>query len=827
MGYKAYLQCGANKLHLDANPYELAFGFVPPAVTETPNIGIGTSANQYGGGKLISKRTESGAYSFSVRVMGSSNAHNEALIDRLDRFIRSGTDAEPVYFCWRPADNVDAEPLYGQFNATRRAKVITGSVYKSAEYYSRGTIRDSVIFADVNMVINPPEGKRQRVATATGGIIEDTIGTTDGTSRGVIVAEATTNVITNPIFGHSTPLNDWTVGADTIGEVVTDDDFVLFGDNALRVTRKTSGSTFSVYQSINVGGTATWCLSFYAKKPDSSAVTAADIRPRYGATTPSDSTYTPVGNGWYRVYDTFTGIASAQVTGFTSIVAGVSIYVDGFQFEEKAYPTPLAYGDQLGCSWAGTAHDSTTTRVVSSLRIPAAECIQPSNFTWWLAFRANCAFSEFASARVLLREDATNAYINAETTGQLSFSYDGSNGCAGAATAIAAGDIVVVHATMDSAGLKLYRNGAADGAGTATFAPLASSTYLYVGSNETPGGHSNATILGAGTYNKALTAAEIALDYANLYQAARGMDGYGGRVDWIPYLWTQAGDNVVENCDGATYDNWCVIASIPGSIPAATRIDATVSTGFDDNYQVNLSCPTLPYRNFVSPSLWLNCDASGTAAVGTTQGDAYEATSVTTSTVNLLTFTPVIDYDALKNIEYYLFARIWDAGSGLSLRSDLAVGNTIATTGLTAVSSAAEWRMTQLPKLASWRNAQLFDDVTEWYPGVSLLAQRASGTADVRVDFVQIMPRPFVTIFDNVTSMGRFIYEKNKALIVEVSGSILFPNTIAKVTGDVIEFAPGVYNELVSLMGNDDLDTTIDVTLTYNNIYITPRWALA
>lgn len=826
MGYKAYLQCGANKLHLDANPYELAFGFVPPAVTETPNIGIGTSANQYGGGKLISKRTESGAYSFSVRVMGSSNAHNEALIDRLDRFIRSGTEAEPVYFCWRPADNVDFEPLYGQWNATRRAKVITGSVYKSGEYYSRGTIRESAIFADVNMVINPPEGKRQRVATATGGIIENTIGTTDGVSRGVIVAEATTNVITNPIFGNATPLTNWTVGADLIGEVVTDTDFVLFGSNAVRLTKKTSGSAFSFYESINVGGTATWCMSCYAKKPDSSAVTASDLRLTYGATTPSDSTYVAMGDGWYRIFDNFTGIASAQNCGCTVQTSGGVVYVTGFQLEQKAYPTPLAYGDLLGCAWSGTAHASSTARTAASLKIPAADCVKSNEFTWWIAFRANTNFSDHAGSVYVLQETATNANLRIGTTGQTVFS-DGTNSTTGAATAITAGTILIYHATMSTAGLKLYRNGAQDGSTQATFAPLASPTYLFVGSDEGSANHPNVTILGAGTYARAMTAAEVAADYANMYQAAIGLDTYGARVDWIPYLWTKDGDDVFDQYTlSTTHADWGIVSSVPGSMPS--DVEGVFTQANDTG---TLWIGVNDYPTFASPALGAS-DWNGTVLAGAVSGEVKQATADTTedwllgTSLDYLAIADETYKRAMENKPCYAFLSLKDLGStdlSVKLRHTVYGGGGLVDTDF--ISLAATAGLTQY----------MFGPISiPQYPRTSLVAMddralfrwrfvRTTGSATVQTDYFRLFHGNLTALIPQGAT-EKYYYQRGKVYGIDLSDNyaeIIYP------TINPLVFYPSTLNHVIIVTGNSGANTLITATVTVEYLYVIPRWALS
>lgn len=841
MAYTAYLERGGRKLSLDALPYALAQGFVPPAVTEAANIATGTSANVSGNGRLVDKRAVPSAYGFSVRVKGSSNAQIEAAIDRLDQFVRSGTEAEPVYFCWRATANIAYEPLYGQWNATRRAKVINGNVYKSANLYSLADVRSSVIFADVSLTITTPEGRRQRVATATGGIYEDTIGTPDGISRGVIIPEATTNVITNPIFGNATALTNWTTGGDTLSEVVTDTDFVLFGTNAVKLIRKTSGSTFSFYQSLNVGNTNTWCLSCYVKKPDSSAVTSSDIQLRYGGTTSAPS-FMAVGNGWYRAWKTFTGIASSQVTGCTPILAGATIYVDGWQLEEKAYPTPLAYGDLLGCAWSSTVHASSTTRTAASLKIPASECVPAADFTWWIAFRANNTFSELSGNTYLLYEQATNANINIATTGQISFS-DGTNGANGAATAITAGTIVIVHATMTSAGLKLYRNGAQDGSTQATFAPLASPSYLWVGTSDTTTAHSNVTILGAGTYKRGMTAAEIALDYANLYRQATGGDGYGQRCDWLPWLWTKDGDDVVDNYTlSTTHQCYAAIGDIPGNLDAVTEFDFKLSTYLDSNSQgaALFSLLDVP-QNFSHAAIQtMFYDLSGTAVASTVGGSVETVTlaAVPNSTGGVVT---ILDYTLYRQLKrgFYLIGMANDNASD-TISFAVAVGTNLSADEVISEYATSYSFSNYRNVLFGYSQAEEISDVSRYIGGsVSFVRviypfmKHASGTTSVYIDYMQLMPRPFMRIFSTNVSAGteKGVYHSVRGVHGIIFGAAPAGETKSVfMSGDKIEFMPEKQNYLISSIG--DIYRTpaamdITNTLTYVRTYVTPRWSLA
>src|SRR5512138_3195491 len=115
MGYVCKLVRGSLTLDIGSAPYALAEGFSPPSIVEASSIAYGTSANRYAGGKRIDSRLMPREYGFTLIISGTSNAQCERAVDRLDTFLRGGTDANPVYFTWKADSNVSKDPLWGQF----------------------------------------------------------------------------------------------------------------------------------------------------------------------------------------------------------------------------------------------------------------------------------------------------------------------------------------------------------------------------------------------------------------------------------------------------------------------------------------------------------------------------------------------------------------------------------------------------------------------------------------------------------------------------------------------------------------------------------------
>jgi hypothetical protein len=259
----------------------------------------------------------------------------------------AGDQSTPLYFEFNPNDDVGFEPLWGQYGANYKYEVVFA---KSPQLpgYPFESIRSGLLpRINLSLEIKPYAlGLQQRVGSAIGGILEDTIGTTDGISRGVIIPEATTNKMTNPIFGHGTWNNTWTNGANLTDTENTDPKFITHGKSSAKLVCTGAGNTFT--QSINVGNTNTHELSCYAKLPDGGVVSSTQVVLSYGGS--QTTTYTLIGDGWYRLTVSVTGVAAGTVTGVI-VASGYTVYVDGFQIEEKAYATPMAHGDLLGCGF--------------------------------------------------------------------------------------------------------------------------------------------------------------------------------------------------------------------------------------------------------------------------------------------------------------------------------------------------------------------------------------------------------------------------------------------------------------------------------------------
>ncbi|MCH8998526.1 MAG: hypothetical protein IID48_09745, partial [Proteobacteria bacterium] len=217
MGFIAKLKRAGNELNLnDGSPFHLREGWIPPTVQLSANLAGGSSANRRQGASLVSSKAKNRNLTVPLAIEAASEAETRlALQGLISMLSHAGDEDSPLYFHFRPNDDVSFEPRWGQYGADYRYEV-TFANRPALEDYPFESLQDGLL-PSVNLVLNVKPyalGQRQRMAFAQGGILEDVIGAVDGVSRGTFLPEATINKMTNPIFGHSTFDNDWTAGAN-------------------------------------------------------------------------------------------------------------------------------------------------------------------------------------------------------------------------------------------------------------------------------------------------------------------------------------------------------------------------------------------------------------------------------------------------------------------------------------------------------------------------------------------------------------------------------------------------------------------------------------
>ena len=138
--------------------------------------------------------------------------------------------------------------------APLRYEIVTGYASAPDEKYTATTGRGW--FTTVTLEVKPLAlGNRQKLANASGGVFEDNFGMTDGTPRGLAMFRATTNKMTNPVFGASTYSTGWTAGANLIASKNTDPRSCLPGVSQSVILTARAATNHTYTQSINAGNT--------------------------------------------------------------------------------------------------------------------------------------------------------------------------------------------------------------------------------------------------------------------------------------------------------------------------------------------------------------------------------------------------------------------------------------------------------------------------------------------------------------------------------------------------------------------------------------------
>ena len=806
MGYIAKLTKGTTYIDLNAGRYKLAEDFVPPTTVVAPYISTGGIKT----GDTALPRD----WGFGVRVWGASSAEVKRGVDDLANFLRgAGDEASPLYFEWKEDNNVSAEPVWGQFGATRRMEVVSGSL-GYWESYATGTVMTRAVFVPVALTIKPwAQGVRQLLATATGGICEDWIGTTDGRSRGLMIPEGDAtngNKMKNPIFGHPTAWNtDWTAGADVTVARNTDPEYLLFGGSSAKITGD-GGAADYYTQSIAAGGGAgdNHVLSCYAKLPDGGVISATQCALYYGAN--AATTYTSVGNGWYRLTAPVEGIVAATITGIT-VEEKYTVYVDAFQLEQRDYATSFFYGDMLGCHWAGTAHASASHRVASFVRLPVASIPSLASGTIRLVWRADRANTEYAADTYLLYSSADFCLYFDESDNEWECVSMGVTRII--ADTFLVGDIIVFYITWAPGSASFYVNTTTTGEGGVN-APISLGTYIYVGSQDTPASHMGGSVMGFDIYQQKMTAAEVLADYNNIAPLVAD----GQCVDPIPYLWTKDGDNIVDYEDSGAYRNIATVGGVAGDAPAKTEFKIT-TTGLNDA-DVYMGTLDLEYRKHLDPEFLSYIPAAPPDVIDMTNVDIAIATI------------------AVEDDEFEILSgrRI-----GVMLRADDTINNVIIRTGVNPGGAyyytdrlATTWLVgsesnDMSPEIFIPPNEQLYRElgITRAMSVITVGQRLAAGATHYHLHSAQIFPFPMLRFVNTAGAAHAvsILYADGKAY--ELAALVM--NYTYKVRGDIDEFGivPGRYNWLITYLGKEGVATDTADTITYDAVYVTPRWLVA
>jgi len=271
--------------------------------------------------------------------------------------------------------------------------------------------------------------------------------------------------------------------------------------------------------SIDLGSTADYTLSAYAYNGTSNDETmdSTHVVLVFDGTAQT-TTYTDMGDGWWRLSFNGTGIDGSTDYG-VEIPAGKIIYVDGVQLEENTETSTYADGS-LGTSysWSGTENDSTSTRSQVDLQYSNTSNIDKAagSISMWVKYPKDTGdltdnentyifdsgYAGDGSYRLFYNSDTDEFWFEkwASSTGYY----------IAVAKTFSANEWVHLVATWDtSSGTALYVNAGTPDTDANTTEPSSLESNMYIGDSSAGSQDSNLTMSDLRIWDDSLTAAEI------------------------------------------------------------------------------------------------------------------------------------------------------------------------------------------------------------------------------------------------------------------------------------------------------------------------------
>jgi hypothetical protein len=616
------------------------------------------------------------------------------------------------------------------------------------------------------------------------------------------------------MFGSATWSTGWGAGAGVAAAQNLDPRYLLPGQTSSAKLTAISGANNYFAQTINAGNVNKHSFSALVMKPDFSAVTVSDCQITYnGAQT---TTYLNLGNGLYLLTAiNITGINAGTSTGVT-VANGKTVFLLAFQMEELAYATPIFWGDLLGCAWTGTAHASTSTRTGAVLKLPiAADTLNLTSGSIRVEWRTRMTQAypvaiEFFDTRDGGHATSLAAYWN-NADQKFTFS-DGVNSITSAAQTFASGERMVLVFTWGPSGLNIFKNGANVATG-ATYTVPSAGTSVYLGVANNGAFQVNSDLVGLSIYDTELTLAQVAADYANMLPILTA----GGRVETIPWLWVKDGDNIVDNCDDSSRDNWAIAGGVPGTLDAVTSWDIlTAGLGLE------LILSNCALDNFLLPTSNLFYDISGTVVANTCGGQEFQVTTTNFLGPKTVPGTAISPQAllALSGKEMYAAARIYAdnpfyliSGCRIASYYVLPEASTIVSQTLYGMSLTRPLVVPDVRSLASLG----FTIATGYF---YINVNNPTGSSATHTDYFAMLAKP--TLRTGASYGPRYLIKGTQLTGMSSTYQL---QSVDSIVGDAVELVPEHYNELLLFTLDSNKDPNITNTTTIA-VSVAPRWAL-
>lgn len=848
MSIIARLEQGGDFLELDRGAsgtgrVGLGRAFHPPEFTE--NIVYGNA--QDWGQTPYAKDETNLVWEVDVHIHGTKITELRRAVRDLQAFLtRAGDEINPVYFAWRAFGDYRFEPKLGTHGKFTRYEVVEGKVILGQDYYL-GATHGAYLPATLRLTIKPGAFRRALAGIASGGVVEDIYGVSNGKSRGLRINPATTNYFKNPVLDHPSTWNTgWTAGANIYEDQNTDPNFYLFGESSVRLVYDgtAGGDTYLASCATGVAGVA-MVISCYVKKVDGTPVSSSDFFFVRGSTSiigMGSGSPLEVGNGWYRCWVATTSNGTSNY-GVRLNNAGRYLYFDGFQLEFGSTPSFLCYGDQPGSAWSGASHNSTSSRTAGSVTYPR-KTVLPSysqgtvRLSWKPDFTAGITSS--GTSFFLF----TNSILNVvyDGGGNRFFASDGTN-YVEYAVILGNNTIYTLHFTFNADdGLALYVDGVQQDTNATYTLPTvgASGNTLYLGTSSITTLHAGGTIMGFALFDREMTAGEVTADYAELAPLLADDE----RVDDIPWCWTKNGGGLIYNQNDADEGNYYIFGGFGGDV-VTPEMYFKSSQAWDTIGQIHLGRLAIDQRTFsqyipgvpagVSGStynlLWR--DLSGTVDA-TASGGEIETKSLSTTAYEFggsIFYARQNTYFANKPVS--IIGRLKDSGGGAS--ANLRVTATYQFGGyewednfknLPALGTSnyglVEFAQVQFPQALRVRPEGGY-----WYQLYAApTVKRSTGTSNLLADYIAYLPH-FLHVTGYGTSTfflirGKYGYNTSTDLATGADLALKGPLALA---GYEMEFEGGKLNLVNAVIGtlNDSDTAAITWTLTMQECWLVIR----
>lgn len=783
---------------------------------------------RFDGEQRVDSSRGNAKFDLTYDLNGTSAARIRQLQDEIKRFFQDAglyeerRGGEPVWLEYRWQDNLDSLPAPTLGQLSHFIRILNGDFPQwPRDLHSGALVAGNVEGVVVTLICGPFwEGLEQKLFNGLGQL--------EIMPNGLLIPRSTTNQITNPSFGNATWNGNWTASNANLKAIQ---------ETRLGLTRSLpsaahlynqSGSTAYTYTITVTLSANTFFIYCYARRPDGAAVTVADLA-MWGQGASRTTTYLSVGDGWYLCSASYTAAAASSTHG-VEVKAKADIIIDDVMCHQADSNfdnfLPFLAGHLVGCTWSGTAHSSTSTRTQPLFRYPTLDYELCGHFTYggWLTTLWSdtdpnmvlCVWDYFidTSNFIRLQYDGPNRrFVLTKTIGGSASTGNGST------QTFSYGANLHLVTVQDGTTLKLYLNGAVDI--SITVGPgIAGGGVLSLGVNvESSTAPINGIIDGWRGFDRALTATEA----DTLYDNELPIKAAGGSVGLPTAFWTKDGDAILDAVDDTNRDNYGVVVGVNGNVPAITewRIQPPTSTP-PRVYWLARKATT---KAFEAGLLFL--DFQGAADATSAGGEYNTATSASE-------MTPVenissIDHNNLRGRYKYL-ARIYVATASVSVKPAYhwnATSQTSATLGdAVTVGADATFLLKDFGELLIWYKDSRIKPLTI----MVYLQITPSGSATVRLDFVQLLPYPNVRI--GATDASIAISTGDLIIYNSENGDAYIHRTSdagykydCEVRGEAVDLEPHKYNTIFFLAGEEGTGYDITDTGTFT-IYVTPRWTL-